>query len=135
MRSPRLSSSRRRARPSAMRVRAPPVVRTSSPPRATRTTSSLVSGSAPRTITYSLYREGELRFVGLAAHCVLHLHANGVLARADGLLEVDPHGSRHVPLRVEGAGLLDRGLGLGPHDLAAGRDDRGHVLHVDLILL
>src|SRR5215213_7199187 len=98
MRSPRLSISSSRARPSAMRPRAPPVVRPSSPPRATRTTSSMLSGSAPSTITYSLYRERELRFVGLAADRVLHLDSDGVLAGADGLLKINAHRRRHVAL-------------------------------------
>src|SRR5689334_2882881 len=98
MRSPRLSRSRRCARPSAMRARAPPVVRTSSRPRATRTTSSMVSGSAPTTITFSLYRERELGFVLLAAHGVFDLHADRVVAGADVLLEVDAHGGGDVTL-------------------------------------
>src|SRR4051794_20802965 len=102
MRSPRLSISRRRARPSAMRVRAPPVSRTSSEPRATRTTCSMVSGSPPKTIKSLLYRERKLALINLVADLVLDLHPDRVLAGVNRLLQVDSHGGGHVGLRVEG---------------------------------
>ena len=119
-----------------MRVRAPPVMRASSPPRATRTTSSMVRGSAPKiTIShdYSIVN-GEFRLVGLAADRVLHLHRDGVFAGVDGLLQIDPHRRGHVALGIERLRLFRRGLRLRPQHLAAGRDHRSHIADVDLVL-
>src|SRR5262249_21371509 len=94
----------------------------------------MVSGSAPRTITYSLYREREPGFAGLAADGVLHLHPDTVFAGADGLLEVDAHGGGDVARRVERLGTLGGGPGLGPEDFPARRDHGGDVGDVDLVL-
>src|SRR3569832_2226758 len=117
-----------------MRIRAPPVICVWSPARATRTTSSMVSGSAPMTTTFLLYREGERRLVILIADGVRDLHGDRVLAGADGFRQVDAHRRRHVPLGIERVGLLRGGLRLSPQDLAAGRDHRRHVGYVDLVL-
>src|SRR5579871_6193606 len=163
MRSPRASSSSSRARPLAIRVLAPPAMRTPMLSRATRATSSIVRACAPRTTCsmtvgyYAnrrarrapphrcfnlrpespprlLHREGALGLVCLIAHRVLHLHRDRILAGTNVRLQADAEGCRDVALRIERLRLLGSGFRLRPEYLAAGRHHRSHIAHVDLVL-
>src|SRR5580658_2583000 len=80
-------------------------------------------------------REGELSFHGLLADTVFHLHADHIYTGLSVFQQGDTHAGCHVAFGIKRGVLVDRRIGLRPHDFPRGRNQRSYITYVDLVLI